>query len=792
MQQVVRGLVLLLALLVPLHLPHAFPPTGEGAQLGWWSEPAEPGAAGPLVVSQTIWSARNAGLRPGDVLLTVDGLQATATLLERLSRTTEPGDTLTLTVDRGGTVLGLQVPVTTLTLSYVGYRWYRLVLALASWLIGIALVLRRWRQPATLALATALMLLPPVLFPIEVPPGNRILGAANTIWQIEAGAYRFFFPALILHFLTLPLRPLQPLRKPKIWALTYAVLALLLLLVTDGLRDPVAWASPGVPYALRSAGGLVTELVVLLAALYALRRAGGTRGPTRWLSFAAVFTFGLGVTVTVTNLTLPHAPLVAEGLRQLKSIMLLILIVMASLYTAVTWDDSETEWHFRGRLAATASALLTGLYAFAVAGAAAVIHSLEDRPDVMGALLFVGIFIATLAYSPVLRWARELVMDRQILDRWAESKRQVHEFIDRVSGELTLDRIAERIERELPALLDVPEARLVLARETASEWGLDRPTGLELRPAVELSVDGSPTVVNGVVRVPIPRPDGRVMAALEIRRQEDPDTEAALRTVHRTLAQGLASALRNAESHLKLRAKERELNEAERVAALGALAGGLAHEIKNPLAGLKMGIYLLEHADSRQDAGDKFDRIRREVRRIDDLVTGVFRLTNEGVEEPREALDVADVVQECIEEIGHQARDRRVKILAHLEAVDRPVIMGGHDQVRLIISNLLRNALEAVGEDGTVEVILETDGTDVLVLRVSDNGPGVPAAIQDHIFDLGYTTKTSGTGLGLALVRRELDLLGGDIELHSGPGGGTELRVLFPFANLASDGPVGP
>jgi signal transduction histidine kinase len=704
--------------------------------------------------------------------------------MESIRRLAEPGDTVRLKVQRGETVLEIRVPVTVGTLSYAGYRWYRLVLALAAWLIGIALVLRRGQEPPILALAFGLMLLPPVLFPIEITPEGRLMEAANTLWQIEAGAYRFFFPALVLHFLTLPLRPLRGLRDRRIWIASYALLFIILLVVTDGLRHPLAWASPGLPYVVRSVSGLVLEFIVLCAALFALRHSKKSRGPARWLAFAALFTFGTGVTISTLNLVAPEAQLLAEGLRQLKSIMLLLLIVLASLYTAVIWDHEGNEWHFRGRLGATASALLTGLYAFAVAGAATVIHSLERQPDVMGAFLFVGIFVATLAYSPVHRWARELVMDRQALARWTEVRRRMHEFIDHISAELTPDRIADRIQKELPPILDVPAARLILTSETAAEWKLEGPTTFETVPTSDLELAATRIPAHEPEVIPIRRPTGELMAALEIERGEDRgDPDPSREAVYRTVAQGLASALRNAESHLKLQAAERELSESERIAALGALASGFAHEVKNPLAGLKMGLYLLEHGKHDQDARDKFDRIRGEVRRIDDLVTGVFRLTNEGIEETPMPIDLESTARDCIADVKHLAEDRNIRVVQSIHGTRRPIVLGGQDQIRLIISNLLRNAMEAVGDGGTIEVGL-SDQRNAVELCVRDDGPGVPADLQSRVFELGYSTKSASTGLGLALVRREIELLGGRIELRSTPGNGTDLCVHLPRAIL--------
>src|SRR5690606_13733266 len=118
--------------------------------------------------------------------------------------------------------------------------------------------------------------------------------------------------------------------------------------------------------------------------------------------------------------------------------------------------------------------------------------------------------------------------------------------------------------------------------------------------------------------VPISRPDGEIMGALFLGpRLGDRPVEPPERAALQTIARGIAAALRNAEAHLALLRAQRELAESERIASLGALAGGLAHEIKNPLASLKMGLHLLEQEGHGKE---RIRRITRDVQRIDDLV----------------------------------------------------------------------------------------------------------------------------------------------------------------------------
>jgi signal transduction histidine kinase len=106
-----------------------------------------------------------------------------------------------------------------------------------------------------------------------------------------------------------------------------------------------------------------------------------------------------------------------------------------------------------------------------------------------------------------------------------------------------------------------------------------------------------------------------------------------------------------------------------------------------------------------------------------------------------------------------------------------PILMGHYDPLRRAFSNILRNAVEACGEQGEVEIIVAPDQIGGVRVEIRDHGPGVPAEIAQHIFDPYKTGKAGGTGLGLALVKQTIEMHGGTISLTDSPGGGATFVV---------------
>ncbi|HEX9705254.1 MAG TPA: HAMP domain-containing sensor histidine kinase [Gemmatimonadales bacterium] len=236
--------------------------------------------------------------------------------------------------------------------------------------------------------------------------------------------------------------------------------------------------------------------------------------------------------------------------------------------------------------------------------------------------------------------------------------------------------------------------------------------------------------------------------------------------------EALRQALRELADALT-RAREREL-EAERLRAFREVARRVAHEIKNPLTSMRIALDQLQRtsvADGRTEMAREV--LNAETERLDRLARE-FADLGRMPEGPQSEVDLAELVQE----LGRTAVPETVEVLVAVNGAPR-VLMGHYDPLRRAFSNLLRNASEAMGGRGRIDVTLAGDGRAILV-TVADHGPGIPADLRHRVFEPYFTTKDDGTGLGLALVRQTVDAHRGTITVGETPGGGASFTLAFP------------
>jgi signal transduction histidine kinase len=773
------GLVAL-GLLLPLNLPFSVPPLRTDKLFGWTaSTTVDEGGAARTIVTHTTRHGRAAGLRPGDVLLEVAGTPAASPELTRVRAEAVVGDTLLLKVQRGSRLLEVPVGVSASVASYSGYIGYRVVVVLGAWVVGMGLLIWRGRQLPAVVMGGALILLAPGAFPNGVPGESFVLTAAQRGWQLQSAAERIFVPVLLCHFLALHIRGSRLVRSVSAWAPIYLATLLVLFLVTDGFMEPLARARGSFAHGLRQAGGGVGDLLAIGSATVVWLQQKRDANPLRWVAFAIVAYAVTSLTHSaVVLLDPPHVD--AELIRRGRALVLTLVPLTAALHFRPAGGDSAAFMQ-RFRLASYASRLLAVLYGSAVAGAAAVVLS-ATQTSLGGTewLLFLAIFLATILFSPVTRWAREIV-DRRVFAQWVDTEADARVFAERVGAELEPERIARRAADALPALLDVATAELVLDVELTRSWGLPDEPGIAVAPREEMRrrIAAGPSSDLSTA-LPITGRGGELMGMLVLGpRGASGPLSPPEQAIMRTIVHGLASALRNAETYVQLRRAQQELAEAERITAIGALAGGLAHEIKNPLASLKIGLHLLERAGADTQ---RLRRIHWDVRRIDDLVSGLLHYSDDASSEQLAPVDLRELAHECALEVGALANARSIRIDERYPR-ERAMVVGCPERLRLVISNLLTNALDAVDEKGRIEIGIGLEAAH-LELVMKDTGSGIRLADRDHIFKLNFSTKPGGTGLGLALARREIDRLKGSIELLHGDKRGTTLRVLLPRAIL--------
>jgi len=220
-------------------------------------------------------------------------------------------------------------------------------------------------------------------------------------------------------------------------------------------------------------------------------------------------------------------------------------------------------------------------------------------------------------------------------------------------------------------------------------------------------------------------------------------------------------------------ARAREL-EAERLRAFREVARRVAHEIKNPLTSMRIAVEQLgrpgDAADQRRAVAlevlvaetDRLERLAREFADFGRLPEG-----------PTSEVDLV----ELLEELGRTAVPEQVAVVVH--ANGRRSIQGHYDPLRRAFSNLFRNAAEAMGGRGTIDVTVAGEGRGIIV-TVADHGPGIPPELRGRVFQPYMTTKVDGTGLGLALVRQTVDAHSGTIAASETPGGGATFTLVFP------------
>src|SRR6187431_1450445 len=239
------------------------------------------------------------------------------------------------------------------------------------------------------------------------------------------------------------------------------------------------------------------------------------------------------------------------------------------------------------------------------------------------------------------------------------------------------------------------------------------------------------------------------------------------------LAGTLADRLRWTGGELAL-ATERA-DQAERMAGLGRLAAGLAHEIRNPLGSIAGSIQLLRTATGLSDEDQRLcDIIQRETGRLNDLVTDMVDLSK-----PKKpifaSIDAARVAREVVALTARSGRAVSDVEVIYSGRENAPIWADGA-QLRQMIWNLVRNAVQASSPGDSVEVAVEINGKSTW-LSVSDRGVGIDEAARERLFDAFFTTRSQGTGMGLAVVKRIADDHAFSILVDSSRGRGATFRV---------------
>lgn len=234
------------------------------------------------------------------------------------------------------------------------------------------------------------------------------------------------------------------------------------------------------------------------------------------------------------------------------------------------------------------------------------------------------------------------------------------------------------------------------------------------------------------------------------------------------------------------RARQRKEVESGKIEAVTSLAAGVAHEIGNPLNSLNIHLQVVERKirkrlepELAEELLESIEIARGEIKRLDFIVEEFLNAVRP-VKPSSRAVDLNSLVEEAMQFLGPEIADRRISVTLSL-GTGLPLLHADPDQMKQVCYNLVRNACQAMGSDGALAVRTGCDDENVFV-TFADNGPGIPPDQVSRVFEPYYTTKRTGSGLGLLIVQRIVHDHGGGVEFRSREGSGTEVTVHLPRA----------
>jgi signal transduction histidine kinase len=234
------------------------------------------------------------------------------------------------------------------------------------------------------------------------------------------------------------------------------------------------------------------------------------------------------------------------------------------------------------------------------------------------------------------------------------------------------------------------------------------------------------------------------------------------------------------------RRTEQQTIESERLNALTLLAAGVAHEIGNPLNSLNIHLQLMQRQAAKLDGEPRVELehsigvARSEINRLDSIVTQFLRAIRP-TRPQMQPENINSVVEEAVRFFASEIKDRDIVVEQELRS-DLPLLQLDRDQMKQAFYNVIKNSLEAIKSRGILRIRTDMDESHVLI-SFTDTGGGMSAENLGHVFEPYFTTKTSGTGLGLLIVRRIVREHGGELAIESSAGKGLTLTIRLPHTD---------
>jgi signal transduction histidine kinase len=267
-------------------------------------------------------------------------------------------------------------------------------------------------------------------------------------------------------------------------------------------------------------------------------------------------------------------------------------------------------------------------------------------------------------------------------------------------------------------------------------------------------------------------------------RQSGRDIPAEETTFLDSLMPQAGIALENALLYKEQRERYRRMLRADRLATIGELAAGAAHEIRNPLTSIKSSLQYLESRCREENEKRLLGVALRETDRIDEILAALLSFSRP-TELRKEACDLVALLEESTALVAIQARAKGVDLRTSLPSAPVAVEADG-SQLKQVFLNVFLNAVQAMEAGGTLTVEALRAGSGRPLVRITDTGPGIPEEALEKVFDPFFTTKKGGTGLGLSICYTIVKAHGGEIEVRSRPGEGTTVLVTLPAGPRSS------
>jgi two-component system sensor histidine kinase HydH len=239
--------------------------------------------------------------------------------------------------------------------------------------------------------------------------------------------------------------------------------------------------------------------------------------------------------------------------------------------------------------------------------------------------------------------------------------------------------------------------------------------------------------------------------------------------------EGSTTIVRDVSSLLEM---ERRLREQDRLAAVGRLAAQVAHEIKNPLAGIRGACEVMMVRLTEQRGQEIAEEVVRQIDRLNRTVEDLLLFARPVMTRPRPT-DMHELIDQVLAVMLEEPNARTLKVVRDY-APQMPLLNVDPEQMQQVMFNVLLNASQAMGYEGAMTVGTRLDDTRATV-TVSDSGPGIAEDTIDNIFEPFYTTRAQGTGLGLAIVKKIVQSHRGTVEALASSQGGAEFQIHLPL-----------